>query len=247
MNIEVMTSRKKPRRAKGTASQRYRWDLLPKLASEIEYGMRGQAHRDLESLIQSFRRDSDSLTVGKMRCAQTMSAAMRGARRAGADSHALFGEHLSMLDEVSAMRSWERVSRRLHGYLDELFAHRSPRKKPIAMAAKIQQLLAAVRASLSQPRTLEHYAAQLNVSTGHLSRTFAAIVGRSFRDEVRRIRCDEACRLLVHAPLKVAEIARRVGVQSASQFIADFRKEVGITPAEYRRRHPGRRPVREFA
>jgi AraC-like DNA-binding protein len=243
MNIEAMISH----RQKLRASKRYRWDLLPKLASEIEYGMRPEAHRNLMALIESFKRDSDSLTVGKMRCAQTMSACMRGARRAGAPSHVLFGEHLVMLDEVSAMRSWNGVSRRLHAYLDELFEHRAPRKQPLAMAAKVQQILSVVRASLAQPRTLEHYAAELNVSTGHLSRAFAAIVGRPFRDEIRRIRCDEACRLLVHSPLKLAEIARRVGVQSASQFIADFRREVGLTPAEYRRRHPRRRPVREFA
>jgi AraC-like DNA-binding protein len=245
MNNENMIS---ARRRHRPVSSRYRWDLLPKLASEIEYGMRREAHRDLDALVHSFRRDSESLTVGKMRCAQTMSACMRGARRAGAPSHVLFTEHLTMLDEVSAMRSWSRLSRRLHVYLDELFDHRAPRRdEPLAMAAKIQQMLKTVRALLAHPRTLEYYAAELSVSTGHLSRTFAAIVGRPFRDEVRRIRCDEACRLLVHTPLKIAEIARRVGVQSASQFIADFRKDVGITPADYRRRHPGKRPVREFA
>jgi AraC-like DNA-binding protein len=246
MIIQKSAAERRSRRRYG--AKHYRWDLLPKLASEIEYGMRREAHRELTALIESFKHDSINLTMGKMRCAQTMSACMRGARRAGAPSHVIFDEHLVMLDQVAAMRSWTRVVRRLHAYLDELFAHRAPHKADsIALAGKIQQMLGSVRSTLSQPRTLEHYAEQLNVSAAHLSRTFSAIVGRPFRDEVRRIRCDEACRLLVHSQLKIAEIARRVGVQSASQFIADFRRDVGITPAEYRRRHPGRRPVREFA
>lgn len=240
-----MLQRSKPR---PRSERRYRWDLLPKLASEIEYGMRPQAHRDLDALIFSFRRDSDSLLVGKMRCAQTMSAAMRGARRAGAPSHVLFAEHLAMLDALSVLRSWNQLTRSLHNYLDELFERRAPRRsEPLGMAAKIQQMLTAVRTSLAHPRSLDEHAAALNISASHLSRTFSRMVGRPFRDEVRRIRCDEACRLLVHSPLKIAEIARRVGVRSASQFIADFRREVGITPADYRRRHPRKRPLREFA
>lgn len=244
-----MTSRrstKKSRTQRG-APRRYRWELLPKLASEIEYGMRAQAHRDLDALIALFIRDSATLALGKIRCCQTMSACMRGARRGGGDSDVLFDEHLAMLEAVSRLKSWKQLARSMHAYLDELLAHLAPQKPASAMAAKVRSMLAAMRASLKNPQTLEQYAAQLNVSTGHLSRTFTASVGRPFRDEVRRLRNEEACRLLVHSALKLAEIAQRVGIASTSQFIADFRRELGITPAEYRRRHPRRRPKREFA
>ena len=227
--------------------KRYRWELLPKLASEIEYGMRPQAHRDLTTLIDSFRRDSATLSVGKIRCCQTASACMRGARRGGADSGALFDEHLALLDAVSKLKSWPRLTRRLHDYVDELLEHLAPQKPSSAMAEKIRGMRESMRASLKSPRTLSQFAVQLGVSTGHLSRTFTALVGRPFRDEVRRLRNEEACGLLVHSELKLAEVAQRIGIASTSQFIADFRRELGITPAEYRRRHPKRRPKREFA
>ena len=247
-----MTSRRHAKTTRTTpkkraAPRRYRWELLPKLASEIEYGMGALAHRDLDALIASFVRDSETLSVGKIRCCQTASACMRGARRAGADSAALFDEHLALLESVARLKSWKQVTRRMHGYLDELLAHLAPQTKTNAMAQKIRGMLAAMRASLKTPQTLEQYAAQLNVSSGHLSRTFTAMVGRPFRDEVRRMRNEEACGLLVHSQLKLAEISQRVGIASTSQFIADFRRELGITPAEYRRRHPRRRPKREFA
>ena len=254
MNIEVMTSplrhRRKKRRSISLTQPRYRWELLPKVASNIEYGNRSQAHRDLDALLESFARDSGhDLELQKIRCFQTMSAVMRGARRGGAAADALFKDHLVTLNAISKLKSWRAVVRSMHKYVDHLFTQTADAGKNAnsGMRSKVDRVLAGIRASLSRPRTLEHYAGELRVSTGHLSRSFTAIVGRPFRDEVRRLRNEEACRLLVHSQLKLAAIAARVGMQSASQFIADFRRDLGITPAQYRKRHPRRRPVREFA
>src|SRR5437588_473745 len=93
-------SRPLKKRVKKRAPTRYRWELLPKLASQVEYGMRAEAHRNLDALIEQFKRDSDRLSVGKIRCCQTMSACMRGARRAGADSETLFRDHITLLEDV---------------------------------------------------------------------------------------------------------------------------------------------------
>jgi two-component system response regulator YesN len=80
------------------------------------------------------------------------------------------------------------------------------------------------------------------VSVGHLSRSFNAIAGRSFREELRTIRMETASRLLAETDLKISVIASRVGLRDPSQFIADFRAEFGVTPGSYRagRRHDAR-------
>ena len=126
MNIEVMTSRLRHRRRKSDdasrAPYRYRWELLPKVASNIEYGNRVQAHRDLDALLLSFSRDSGhDLELQKIRCFQTMSAVMRGARRGGAAADALFKDHLDTLNAISKLKSWRAVARAMHTYVDHLF------------------------------------------------------------------------------------------------------------------------------
>jgi AraC-like DNA-binding protein len=72
---------------------------------------------------------------------------------------------------------------------------------------------------------------------GHLSRCFAAISGGTFCEELRHVRIKAACRLLREKGLKVSTVARMVGLKDVSQFIADFRREIGQTPAAYREAH----------
>ena len=93
-----------------------------------------------------------------------------------------------------------------------------------------------MRRNLESPRTLRQYAEIGGISIGHLSRAFTAIIGMSFRKELRRVRIAEARRLLATTPMKVSVIARRVGLRDPSQFIADFRSELGVTPGQFRER-----------
>jgi AraC-like DNA-binding protein len=48
---------------------------------------------------------------------------------------------------------------------------------------------------------------------------------------------ETACRLFREKGLKVSTVARMVGLKDVSQFIADFRRETGQTPAAYREAH----------
>lgn len=75
------------------------------------------------------------------------------------------------------------------------------------------------------------------MSVGHLSRSFTRIVGLSFRHELRRQREAAARALLSSTQLPLAEVVRRIGLSSVSQFIADFKTTNGVTPARYRRQH----------
>ncbi|MCW8130527.1 MAG: helix-turn-helix transcriptional regulator [Planctomycetota bacterium] len=213
----------------------YRWELLPKLATEIEYGRRAGARRDLAELLAIFVRQSGpDLTLRKLRCAQTASACLRGARCGGAPSAALLQEHLAFLRRLSGLRSWAGVCRAMRGYVDGLIARVKPagRNRMERVVASIREDL---RAGLADPRTLAQYAAELELSEGHLSRCFAEIAGRPFREEVRRLRSEAARADLLTTRRKVGEIARRVGLRSASQFVADFKRQTGVTPGQFRR------------
>jgi AraC-like DNA-binding protein len=214
----------------------YNWELLPRLALAIEHAQRSQTRRDLRELMTILYRDCDKdLTLFKMRCAQTMSACIRGALRGGAPSEVIYREHMAFLRVLSRLRSYLAVKQRMQRYAARLVSQvepvkRSPGERIVAGIVKD------LKAMLHDSKSLAQYADELGLSTGHLSRTFNRVAGRPFRNVVRRLRCEEACQLLESSDLKLSAVALRIGLRSTSQFIADFRREKGVTPAMYRRR-----------
>lgn len=61
----------------------------------------------------------------------------------------------------------------------------------------------------------------------------------SIRDHIRRRRIAEAARLLRETYERVSEISHSVGFQDVSNFNHAFRRELGLSPGEYRKRHQG--------
>lgn len=90
--------------------------------------------------------------------------------------------------------------------------------------------------------SLSEAARLLGVSTGHLSRTFKRVTGRTFRDYTLSYRIDYARRLLLDPLNNVSCVSDRCGFSSPAYFARVFRKFSGITPTEYAedpRRHLG--------
>jgi AraC family transcriptional activator of tynA and feaB len=83
---------------------------------------------------------------------------------------------------------------------------------------------------ISPAQAAEHH----GISVRSLHRLFAD-TGDSFGSLVRRRRLDRACRDLVQTGDMVQTIAMRWGYADASQFINEFKRVYGTTPAAYRR------------
>ncbi|MBI3830847.1 MAG: helix-turn-helix transcriptional regulator [Planctomycetes bacterium] len=214
---------------------RYRWELLPRLASEVEFARKAAAHRDLSELLTIVAHQSGhDLTLRKMRCAQIMSACVRGARLGGGPSAVLLAEHIEFLRDLSRLGSWPAVKRAMRRYVERLVLRVRPSGRG-RMARIVASIRDELKATPAETRSLAQYAAELEISAGHLSRTFAAIAGRPFREELRRIRCEAARRILLETQAKVGVVAGMVGLRSASQFVADFRTQTGVTPGQFRR------------
>lgn len=63
---------------------------------------------------------------------------------------------------------------------------------------------------------------------------FRATVGRSILEEIRRVRLEEAKRLLAEGRTTVGAIALRAGYASSAAFSTFFRAETGTTPSKWR-------------
>lgn len=223
-------------------SPRYRWELLPRLAEEVAHGRVDEVRRLIPELLAAVEvfPEADFL---KLRCAQCASACLRGAQRGGADSERLYLDHLAMLRRLARLRTHAAIRRLFTTYVLRLADQGRPAARTLIERA-VRAVMADQAATLARPRTLAAYARGLGLSQGHFSRAFARIAGRSFRAEQARLRDAAACELLAATTLPLAEVAARVGLCSASQFIAAFRRAHRLTPDAWRRRHghPALRP-----
>ena len=78
------------------------------------------------------------------------------------------------------------------------------------------------------------YAAMLNISAGHLSEVVKNQSGKSAIKHIHDRLVLEARRLLFHTPNSLKEIAFDLGFAEPSYFNRFFKRETGLTPADYR-------------
>jgi len=83
---------------------------------------------------------------------------------------------------------------------------------------------------------VERIAEGIGMSPRTLSRWCRAHLDESPAELVRRVRVDEARRLLEETDLRMKEIGARAGLGDVSTRWRVFTQRLGITPAEYRNR-----------
>jgi AraC-like DNA-binding protein len=214
---------------------KYKWGLVPRLARLIELGRADEAHRTMAALLPEYERAHRPLLYRKFRCVQTISHCIRAALRAGASSDVLLDDHVRRLETIVSLRSWKSVATFMHGYIDFLLSQmRQANRTDIERAVRWMRKDMGTR--LEAPRSLSEYAAHLRVSREHLSRAFHAHAGRTFREEIKRLRMEEAGHLLRETDLKTRVVGNKVGFASPSQFTSAFRMYTGCTPGQYRSR-----------
>jgi LacI family transcriptional regulator len=94
-----------------------------------------------------------------------------------------------------------------------------------------------IREHAAEPVTVEDVLERVPVGRRTLEQRFRKALGRSPSGEIRRVHLDRARQLLSETELSVPEVARRSGFGNPWRFGAMFRRHVGCTPTDYRRRH----------
>jgi two-component system response regulator YesN len=83
--------------------------------------------------------------------------------------------------------------------------------------------------------SLERVAAELELSSGYLSRLMKMETGLGFVDWLQRFRIHKAAQLMRDPALKVFEAAEMVGYRDQHYFSRAFKRVMGVSPVEYRR------------
>ena len=106
---------------------------------------------------------------------------------------------------------------------------------------RARQVAEALSASPADGRTLAEWGRDVGASERTLARGFVAGTGLAFGRWRALLRLQAALPALA-AGEPVVNVARHVGYESASAFVAAFRRETGVTPAAYFRTPPVRTP-----
>jgi len=75
----------------------------------------------------------------------------------------------------------------------------------------------------------------VDLSPTHLRRLFAEQTGQSPLAFIRRVKMDQARIWLLETPLRISEIAYRLGFSDQNYFARMYKQTTGLTPSEYRR------------
>ncbi|MBQ8280050.1 MAG: AraC family transcriptional regulator [Roseburia sp.] len=85
--------------------------------------------------------------------------------------------------------------------------------------------------------TLEEAAQVAGFSTAYFSRLFSAQLGKSYTDYLDNVKIRHAQILLTQTKKSIMEIAEEVGYCHGNYLNSQFKKKVGMTPGEYRKRN----------
>lgn len=87
---------------------------------------------------------------------------------------------------------------------------------------------------LDQELNLREVAGHVQLSEEYVARLFKQATGQTVFDYLRRARFDQARTLLSSSELNVTEISLRCGFGSVAAFSRSFKRELGLSPSEYR-------------
>jgi len=87
-----------------------------------------------------------------------------------------------------------------------------------------------------QTLRVEDVANALHTSESTLRRRFEQVLGRHVKEEIARIRIDHVKALLLETDKPLAQISYEFGFSSPTQFTRFFRRVVGQTPSDFRRK-----------
>jgi YesN/AraC family two-component response regulator len=89
--------------------------------------------------------------------------------------------------------------------------------------------------NLNLPLTLKSISEKFNLSAPYISSQFKKEVGTTVIRYINQLRINDAIKLLDSSSMSIQDIAAYVGIPDYNYFTKVFKKEMGVTPSDYRK------------
>ena len=190
----------------------------------------------IHSLFDEMTHEGASYKDFQVYVLELLTAVLKAAKDADADMEDIFGgsnlifAQLQKLSSLSAAREWfETLCTKL---MQHISSNRQHSYKQL-----VQQAIDYTKANFGDSElSVNQVCGHLHISAGYFSGMFKKEVKHTFVSYLMNLRMEAAKELLLTTELKSFEIAEKVGFSEPNYFSFCFKKQVGISPKEYRSR-----------
>lgn len=98
----------------------------------------------------------------------------------------------------------------------------------------IKEVLEYISQNYMNDISLISVAEHVHMNHIYISRLIKRETGNTFLDILTKKRLDKACELLENSEYKTYEVSRLIGIEDSGYFSQLFKKNIGVTPSEYR-------------
>lgn len=141
---------------------------------------------------------------------------------------------LSFVSNIEEMKTFSELEEVLISNISDISAGIRQMKEYKTKSYRMNNIMRYVDENFTRDISLQEVAEYANLSVGYLSNYFKTEAGMSFVEYITYRRMERAKELLVSTNDKVYHIAEQVGYTNSQYFTTLFKKQVGVTPAEYR-------------
>ncbi len=207
-----------------------------KLITSFRIGDRERALQQLEVLLDELlsRINNDPLLI-KTRLLQILMVLSHQAIESGADPDEVSkldlscAQALQSIENLNELREWT-VSK-VEELIRLICESRNQRQE-----ITIKKVVDYIHQNYNRDINLEEVAEAVYFSPCYLSRVFKQMLKVNFIDYLTQIRLEKAKMFLKDTNYSISDIGKKVGYQDPKYFSTLFKKNVGCTPSEYRRR-----------
>ena len=200
----------------------------------LRAGDQNGARKHLNQLLAAMFLDSPRQPVLQARVLELLGYLVRVAIEDSPELASLMTAHQHWMERIISARTFEELCQVVRDSLDAFM--REVAQQGLARTnLHVRQALDHVAQNLTSPISLDGAARAAGVSRFRLAHLLKATTGQTLLQHVKRLRTEEARRLLETTTLSCAEIASELGFADQSHFTRHFREVAGITPAQYRR------------
>ncbi len=218
------------------AETRHPWPFEQerRLLALIRAGDANGARKHLNNLLAAMFLDSPRLPVLQARCVELLGYLVRSAIEDSPMLEPLILDHHGWIESLIKASDFEAVCVAVRDALDA-FMKRVATQGYNRTSLPVRQVLEYLERHYAGPVSLDAAAKAAGLSRFRTAHLLKETTGQTLIQHLKRLRVDEAVRLLETTTRSYADIAASLGFADQSHFIRQFKDLTGATPGQYRR------------
>ena len=142
------------------------------------------------------------------------------------------------MTEEAIIRDYPMISRLIYTLIMLWLSHDNNKNSIESMGINaMSEALAYIRRNYMQSISTEDIAQAVNLSRSYMSELFKHTFGISPHEYVIQFRLSVARNMLLNTSLSITDVAEKAGFRDIFAFSRIFKREIGISPVQYRHKH----------